>query len=70
MNSSARKGLVVIVMLVYLAAYVVAAATLGTWLLARVPPWGALIYFAVAGMVWILPLKPLFGWMNRGAKGE
>jgi hypothetical protein len=70
MNASARKAIVVVVLLIYLAGYVVLAATFGTWLLARVPAWGALIYFAIAGMIWILPLKPLFGWMNRGAKRE
>ena len=30
-------------------------------------PWPVhLIYYAVAGIVWILPLKPLIRWMHTG----
>jgi len=30
-------------------------------------PWPVhLIYYAVAGIVWILPLKPLLRWMETG----
>jgi len=29
------------------------------------PAWAELMFFAVAGIVWIVPLKPLFAWMNR-----
>jgi len=30
-------------------------------------PWPVhLIYYAVAGIIWILPLKPLIRWMHTG----
>ena len=30
-------------------------------------PWPAhLLYYAIAGIVWILPLKPLLRWMETG----
>jgi len=32
-------------------------------------PWPAqLVFYVVAGMVWIAPLKPLLRWMERGAR--
>jgi hypothetical protein len=65
MNARTRKALGCFVLLAYLALYAAAAATLGTYLLARAPNWIALIYFVGAGIVWVLPLKPLFAWMNR-----
>jgi hypothetical protein len=45
--------------------YAAAAATLGAWLLPALPFWAELAYYAVAGVIWIAPLKPLFAWMNR-----
>jgi hypothetical protein len=67
MNARTRKALGCFVLLAYLALYAAAAATLGAYLLAHAPNWAVLIYFIVAGIVWVLPLKPLFAWMNRDA---
>jgi hypothetical protein len=50
-----------------MAVYAVLAATLGAYLLPILPFWGELVFYAFAGIIWIFPLKPLFGWMNRGA---
>jgi membrane protein implicated in regulation of membrane protease activity len=52
-------------LLLYMALYAAAAATLGTALAPALPAWGQLAFYAVAGLIWIAPLKPLFGWMNR-----
>lgn len=67
MNTRTRKALGCFVLLAYLALYAGAAATLGGNILAHAPNWAALIYYAVAGVIWVLPLKPLFAWMNRAA---
>ena len=67
MNTRARKALGCFVLLAYLAAYAVLAASLGVALVPLIPVWAQLIYYAIAGIVWIFPLKPLFAWMNRGA---
>ena len=32
----------------------------------RAPGWVHVIYYVVAGIVWILPLKPLLRWMETG----
>jgi hypothetical protein len=65
MNTRTRKALGCFVLLAYLALYAALAATLGSHILAHAPNGAALIYYIVAGLVWVLPLKPLFAWMNR-----
>lgn len=61
-----RKPLTALILLVYLFAYIVLAATIGgmtsVW-----PRWAELAFYVVAGIAWIFPLKPLFAWMNSGA---
>lgn len=66
MQKRARKALGCLVLLAYLAIYAALAAALGGYLVQILTWWGQLIYFAAAGVLWVLPLKPLFGWMNRG----
>ncbi|MBS0384777.1 MAG: DUF2842 domain-containing protein [Proteobacteria bacterium] len=67
MTAHTRKALGCLVLIAYLGLYAAAAATLGGLVLAHAPRWAALVYYAVAGIVWVAPLKPLFAWMNRGA---
>jgi len=59
----ARKRWSLVVLLVALPAYIVAAVTLTDWLRARyegLPMLVELIVFVVLGVVWILPLKRIF----------
>lgn len=65
MNASARKALGCFVLLAYLGVYAVAAATLGAVLQPMLPFWAELLFYIVAGVAWVIPLKPLFAWMNR-----
>ena len=65
MDTRSRKALGCAVLLIYLSAYAAAAATLGAALLPMLPAWGEFAYYAVAGLIWIVPLKPLFAWLNR-----
>jgi hypothetical protein len=67
MDVRQRKAIGCFVLLAYLAVYTVLAASLGVALIPTIPTWAQLIYYAIAGIVWIFPLKPLFAWMNRGA---
>jgi hypothetical protein len=62
-----RKALGCAVLLGYIAIYTVLAASLGVALVPLIPTWAQLVFYAVAGIVWIFPLKPLFAWINRGA---
>lgn len=66
MNMRARKAVGCFALLAYLGLYAALAATLGSVLLPLIPAWAELIYFVIAGIIWVFPLKPLFGWMNRG----
>ncbi len=66
MNTRTRKALGCFVLLAYLAVYAAAAATVGAVVWSHAPNWVALMYYAFAGVVWVLPLKPLLSWMNRG----
>lgn len=67
MDMRTRKAVGCAGLLAYLAAYAVIAATLGAYLAPMLPAWAELAFYAVAGIVWIFPLKPLFAWMNRSA---
>ncbi|HSV03607.1 MAG TPA: DUF2842 domain-containing protein [Phenylobacterium sp.] len=64
MSARFRKLIGMVGILVFLMAYVVAAATLSD----RVPKtwWVQVVYFSLAGVLWGVPLLPLIGWMNRG----
>ena len=65
MNARTRKAIGCFVLIAYLGLYAAGAAALGAFLVARTPNWAALIYFLVAGVIWVAPLKPLLAWMNR-----
>ncbi len=59
----ARKRWSLVVLLIALPAYIVAAVTLTDWLRARydgMPMLVELIVFVVLGVVWIFPLKRIF----------
>lgn len=58
-----RKIIASLILVTYLAGYILIVATIGSW----TASWhGAaqIAYFAVAGTIWIIPLKWLFAWMN------
>ena len=61
-----RKAAGCAVLLLYMSLYAMFAAGIGATLVLGWPWWGQILYFAIAGVIWILPLKPLFGWMNCG----
>ena len=63
MNASARKALGSLVLLAYLVAYIVLAVMLGEQL-HGLPFWVPALYYCAAGFAWVIPLKPLFRWMN------
>jgi hypothetical protein len=67
MNMRTRKALGCFALLAYIAIYAILAASLGVALVPVLPVWAQLIFYAIAGVIWIFPLKPLFAWMNRGA---
>lgn len=64
MPARIRKLIGLVGLLVFLAAYIGAAANIAD----RVPKhWAAqLAFFVIAGLGWGLPVFPLIAWMNRG----
>lgn len=63
MSGAARRALGAAAILVYLPAYVILATAIGASLTGA--PWYAqFAFYAVAGVVWVLPLRPLFSWMG------
>ncbi len=59
-----RKAVVAFVVVALLPAYLVLAVTAAERLGADAW-WSQLIFFAVAGIVWALPLRPLMRWAHR-----
>jgi hypothetical protein len=58
-----RKIVGAIVLVVWLVGYVAVAALIGDRIAQE--HWGwKVLYFPVAGLAWILPLKPLLRWMH------
>ncbi|MBI1358821.1 MAG: DUF2842 domain-containing protein [Alphaproteobacteria bacterium] len=58
-----RKIIGSLTLVVWVLAYVYVAAVIGD-MLAKTPWWVKLIYFPIAGLAWVLPLKPLLKWMH------
>lgn len=64
-----RKPIASLILLAFIIAWIVIVGTLsgmtGTW-----PRWAQPLFYIVAGFGWIIPLKPLFAWMNSGPQEE
>ncbi|OYU70230.1 MAG: hypothetical protein CFE28_09645 [Alphaproteobacteria bacterium PA2] len=64
MNARLRKLIGSFGMLVFIGAYVWAVTAISEYLPDQTSI--KLIYFAITGMAWGLPVLPLISWMNRG----
>jgi hypothetical protein len=64
MSAPARKALGSVLILIFLIAYIALATMAGEWVLQFGMLAGGL-FFAIAGVAWVFPLRPLFKWMNR-----
>ncbi len=65
MSQGARKPIAMVILIIWLTVYVIAVASLSGWL-ATAPRWAQLLFYIVAGVAWVIPLRPLFRWMNTG----
>lgn len=50
---------------VFVVCYALIAARVGDGLTAKFPVWALFIYFAIAGLVWVLPVGAVIYWMYR-----
>ncbi|MBU6166628.1 MAG: DUF2842 domain-containing protein [Alphaproteobacteria bacterium] len=60
-----RKPVGMLGIVLYIAAYALAIAALSGWL-QGLPRLVEMLVYAVAGLAWIAPLKPVLLWMNTG----
>ena len=60
-----RTGLGMVLILLLIAGWAVLVVSAAS-LIAGAPMPVLLLYYAVAGLAWILPLKPLIRWMHTG----
>ncbi len=65
MSQSARKAIGSFGLIAYMIAFIVIAVIVGERVLPASPGIWHLVYFVIAGVIWVAPLKPLFGWMNK-----
>ena len=69
MSQAARKPVAMAVLIIWLTAYIVGVASL-SGVLATAPRWAQLGFYILAGVAWVVPLRPLFRWMNRPQAGR
>ncbi|MGH6876662.1 MAG: DUF2842 domain-containing protein [Rhizomicrobium sp.] len=62
-----RKLIGTIVMLVWLPIYALIAMSIGVRVLPQAAWYAALLYYALAGTLWIIPVGLMLPWMHRGA---
>ena len=63
-----RKLIAMLIVLAWLFAWIVGASMIGS----RMTEWNQLLqllFYIVAGLGWIFPLRPVFRWMNANETG-
>lgn len=68
MSPRIKKLIGTIVILLWMLIYIVIAAGFARIILPHAAWWGALLYYAVAGTLWIVPIGLMFPWMMREPK--
>ena len=58
-----RKGLAAIAILAIIAIWIVLVGTIGSRI-TEWPFWAQLPFYVIAGIAWILPVRPVLRWMN------
>lgn len=69
LSPATRRLVGVLGVLIFLLAWIIAAATLGGRLIAW-PWWAQAAYYLAAGVGWVFPLRPVFLWMARDASAR
>lgn len=58
-----RKPVAALILLGYLCAWVILVGSASA-AITGLPGWAQLLFYIIAGTVWILPLRPILRWMN------
>ncbi|MGA1342644.1 MAG: DUF2842 domain-containing protein [Hyphomonas sp.] len=64
-----RKPVAILLMLAFMALWVWGAATIGSGI-TEASGWLQLVFYITAGFGWVIPLRPLFLWMNANQPPE
>ena len=64
-----RKPVAILLMLAFMALWVWGAATIGSGITGAAG-WLQLVFYITAGIGWVIPLRPLFLWMNANQPPE
>ena len=65
MRVRSRKLFGTIVLPVFLAVYILLAATIGASFIATAPTWEQFAFFLAIGLMWVIPAGLLIRWMQR-----
>jgi hypothetical protein len=65
MSVRVRKLIGAVLLLILVAVWALLAMALAQTVLTDANAWGALLYYAVAGLGWVIPAMPLIRWMQR-----
>lgn len=65
---SLRKFIGMVLLVVFVVTYAFFAMVIGDMTLQNANGWVSFAYFAVAGLVWVIPAGAIIWWMERGGK--
>ena len=65
-----RKFIGAVVLVVFVPFYALVAMTIAAARLPGTSVWAQTLYFAVAGLIWVVPAGLLIKWMQRPDSGE
>ncbi|MBO6755986.1 MAG: DUF2842 domain-containing protein [Roseibium sp.] len=57
-----------VVLVVFVIVYAFCAMVIGDMTLQNASGWAAFAYYAVAGLVWVVPAGAIIWWMEKGGK--
>ena len=69
MTASSRKIVAIFILFAIMLGWIVSAATIGSQMTGA-PGWLQLLFYILAGVVWVLPMRFVFRWMNSAPDSE
>ncbi|WP_417684215.1 DUF2842 domain-containing protein [Roseibium sp.] len=70
MVPSFRKFVGMVVLVVFVIVYALVAMVIGDMTLQQSSTLVRVIYFAIAGLVWVIPAGAIIWWMEKGGKRQ
>jgi hypothetical protein len=68
MVPSFRKFIGMIVLVIFVIVYAFFAMVIGDMTLQQASTWVRLLYYAIAGLVWVIPAGAIIWWMEKSGK--